>query len=105
MEARLNNTQQSRFSARSEADFINEKRIGQLLSKLERKLEEDSASSLNYDDIAFQLTDLRMQVEEIAKEKSRSENVYYWLILFVSFVTLGMVSYLSSYVVLNALSI
>ena len=75
-------------------------RIGQILSRLEQKLEEDSASSLNYDDIAFQLSDLRTQIEEITKDKTRSENIYFWLQLFVSGMTLVILTYLSSYIVM-----
>jgi len=78
-----------------------ERRINYLLAKLERKLEEDSASSFSADDFAFQLTDLKLQIEEITKKRSQSENIYLWLLLFVSLMTLGAVMYLSSYVISN----
>lgn len=84
---------------RNDSGSMVEKRTLQLLSKLEKKLEEDSASSLHYDDIAFQLADLKEQVEDIAKEKSRSENIYYWIILFMCSFTLLIVAYAATYLI------
>ncbi len=87
---------------RRNEEVSTERRLGQLLYRLEKKLDEDSASSLSYDDIAFQLADLKDQVQEMAQERSKGENLYYWLLLFLSFVSISMMTYLSSFLV-NAL--
>lgn len=99
MEAQLQKSQSNPVIRRSSEDFSSERRLAHLITRLEKRLDEDAASTFTGEDLAFQLTDLKLEIQELTKERSRTENILSWLLLFVSSMTLVSVIYLSGYII------
>ncbi|MCB9030705.1 MAG: hypothetical protein H6619_06595 [Deltaproteobacteria bacterium] len=73
-----------------------QRRIAKVLNRLESRLEEDSAASIQFEDVAFQLADLRERIEQLHSKRSRSDNVYFWMIVMLTFTTLLAVAYIAT---------
>ncbi|RMD83875.1 MAG: hypothetical protein D6808_07960 [Candidatus Dadabacteria bacterium] len=70
-----------------------EERLSHLAFLLEKRLQEDEDCSFSYEDIAFQLSDIRVMIERLNKKRGTVENGFYLLQLLISLITLGIVTY------------
>lgn len=99
MEAQLKNNESIPLVRRIANDASPERRLAHLIQRLEKRLEEDAASTFTAEDLAFQLTDLKLELMEITKVRSRPDNIMAWLQLFVTSATLLTLIYLSGFII------
>jgi len=99
MDIQIENNQSIPIVRRVIGESSADRRLAHLIQRLEKRLEEDSASSFTSEDLAFQLTDLKLELLEITKVRSRPDNVLAWLQLFVSSATLLTLIYLSGFII------
>ncbi len=99
MDAQLKNIESIPLVKRASTAQSAEQRLAHLIQRLEKRLEEDSASTFTAEDLAFQLTDLKLELMEITKVRARPDNIMAWLQLFVTSATLLTLIYLSGFII------